>query len=101
MIPKVFKRIQPEDISINGVPVSKKNRIVNPSISKGIYTNNLTPIGTLEAENDLINESGVYQSVHWHSVKHQYYKMPKHYLIDRNFGTNYVFEDYVSYDYVD
>ena len=101
MIPKVFKRIQPEDISINGVPVSKKNRIINPSVSKGIYTNNLTPIGTLEAENDLINESGVYQSVHWHSVKHQYYKIPKHYPLDRNFGTNYVFEDYVSYDYID
>ena len=86
MIPKVYKHIQHEDYSITGVPISKKNRIVNPIISKGIYARNLTPIGTLEAENDLINESGVYQSVHWHSVKHQYYKMPKHYLIDRNFG---------------
>jgi hypothetical protein len=77
MIPKIFKRIGPEDYSINGIPVSKKNRIVNPIVSKGIYTRNLTPVGAIEAENDPINNNGVYQSVHWHSVKHQYYNMPK------------------------
>lgn len=101
MIPKVFKRLQSDDYSVNGIPVSRLNRIINPMLSKGIYSPSITPVGAIEAENDPINDSGVYQSVHWHSVKHQYYTLPKYYLLDRNFGTNYVDDDYVAYDYVD
>lgn len=73
MIPKVFKRIPPEDFSMNGIPVLKNNKLTDISVMHGLYSPNPTPVGSIQAENDPINDNGVYQSVFWHSLKHQHY----------------------------
>ncbi len=83
MIPKVYKRIPNEDYSLTQIPVSKSIDVNLPTVNHGQFQKNITPVGSIEAENDLVNTSGVYYSVHWHSVKHQYYKLPKFSLITR------------------
>lgn len=74
MIPKVYKRIPPENFSINGVPVLKTHIDVGLDVMKGLYEKNLTPVGSPLADNDPINDNGTYHSVFWHSLNHQYYQ---------------------------